>query len=85
MLTGDKVETAKCIAISAGIKGVDQDIFEIKGITDSLELHQRINEYSNKLNNVLLIEGTCLGAILKDYEKFFFDIAGKAPSVIFCR
>ena len=54
MLTGDKVETAKCIAISAGIKGSDQDIFEIKGIYDSLELHQKIIEYSNKLNNVLL-------------------------------
>ena len=24
MLTGDKVETAKCIAISAGLKGVNQ-------------------------------------------------------------
>lgn len=85
MLTGDKVETAKCIAISAGIKGSDQDIFEIKGIYDSLELHQKIIEYSNKLNNVLLIEGTCLGTILHDYEKLFYDIAGKAPAVIFCR
>ncbi len=85
MLTGDKVETAKCIAISAGIKASDQDIYEIKGISDSLELHQKINEYSNKLNNVLLIEGTCLGTILRDYEKLFFDIAAKAPALIFCR
>ena len=85
MLTGDKVETAKCIAISAGIKASDQDIYEIKGISDSLELHQKIIEYSNKLTNVLLIEGTCLGTILNDYEKLFFDIAGKAPAVIFCR
>lgn len=85
MLTGDKVETAKCIAISAGIKANDQDIFEIKGLNDSLELHQKIIEYSNKLNNVLLIEGTCLGTILHDYEKLFFDIAAKAPAVIFCR
>jgi len=30
MLTGDKVETAKCIAISAGFKSSTQDIFEIK-------------------------------------------------------
>ena len=85
MLTGDKVETAKCIAISAGIKAADQDIYEIKGISDSLELHQKIIEYSNKLNNVLLIEGTCLPVILKDYEKLFFDIAAKAPALIFCR
>lgn len=31
MLTGDKVETAKCIAISAGLKSVNQEICEIKG------------------------------------------------------
>lgn len=27
MLTGDKVETAKCIAISAGLKSVNQEIY----------------------------------------------------------
>jgi phospholipid-translocating ATPase len=31
MLTGDKVETAKCIAISAGLKSVSQEIYEIRG------------------------------------------------------
>lgn len=31
MLTGDKVETAKCIAISAGLKPTNQSIFEIRG------------------------------------------------------
>jgi phospholipid-translocating ATPase len=31
MLTGDKVETAKCIAISAGLKSTNQSIFEIRG------------------------------------------------------
>jgi phospholipid-translocating ATPase len=29
MLTGDKVETAKCIAISAGFKSSQQELFEI--------------------------------------------------------
>ena len=31
MLTGDKVETAKCIAISAGLKSANQEIFEVRG------------------------------------------------------
>ena len=31
MLTGDKVETAKCIAISAGIKSINQQICEVRG------------------------------------------------------
>jgi len=30
MLTGDKVETAKCIAISTGLKPSSQEIFEIR-------------------------------------------------------
>ena len=30
MLTGDKIETAKCIAISAGLKSKSQQIFEIR-------------------------------------------------------
>ena len=31
MLTGDKLETAKCIAISTGFKSSDQSFFEIIG------------------------------------------------------
>jgi phospholipid-translocating ATPase len=38
MLTGDKVETAICIAISTGIKSSKEDIFVIKEINDVLEL-----------------------------------------------
>jgi magnesium-transporting ATPase (P-type) len=30
MLTGDKIETAKCIAISTGLKSKTQEILEIK-------------------------------------------------------
>lgn len=41
MLTGDKVETAKCIAISAGLKGVNQEIYEIRG-EDELILRKRL-------------------------------------------
>jgi len=31
MLTGDKVETAKCIAISAGLKSANQEIYDVRG------------------------------------------------------
>jgi len=34
MLTGDKVETAKCIATASGIKNINEDIYEIKDIYD---------------------------------------------------
>jgi phospholipid-translocating ATPase len=35
MLTGDKVETAKCIAISTGLKSKSQEILEIKEATSN--------------------------------------------------
>lgn len=34
MLTGDKLETAKCIAISTGFKAISQTFFEIQEIDD---------------------------------------------------
>ena len=37
MLTGDKVETATCIAISAGFKRRMQPIFFMRDLTDKFE------------------------------------------------
>lgn len=87
MLTGDKIETAKCIAISAGLKSIDQDIFEIRNSDqeDTLSLHNKIVEFSNRHNTVLLIDGDALAKILLDYEEFFFKIAKTAPTVVCCR
>ena len=85
MLTGDKVETAKCIAISAGLKSLRQDIYEIKETIDELELHNKLLQYSNKVNTVLLIDGTSLSLLLEKHEKLFYETAAKAPSVICCR
>jgi phospholipid-translocating ATPase len=39
MLTGDKVETAKCIAISAGLKSTNQSIFEIRGDDQTVKMN----------------------------------------------
>lgn len=38
MLTGDKIETAICIAISSGIKSANQTVFLIKETTDEAKL-----------------------------------------------
>jgi len=44
MLTGDKVETAKCIAISAGLKSRTQKFLDIREITNKSEIHARLNK-----------------------------------------
>lgn len=47
MLTGDKIETAICIAISAGLKSPQQNMHIIKELTDELELMAKLNYFNN--------------------------------------
>jgi phospholipid-translocating ATPase len=46
MLTGDKVETATCIAMSAGFKSKKQQFFFIKELKSVKECEIRIKEFS---------------------------------------
>ena len=85
MLTGDKIETAKCVAISTGLKAVNQDIYEIKEVKGDLELINKINEFSNKMNTVLLIDGFSLTKALEHHQKLFFEAAVRAPAVVCAR
>jgi len=48
MLTGDKVETATCIAISAGFKRRTQPIFFIRELTEAYEVAKKLDEFSRK-------------------------------------
>lgn len=43
MITGDKVETATCIAISAGLKAPFHDTFVIKDQTEPYSLQNKLN------------------------------------------
>ncbi|KAL4446594.1 hypothetical protein ABPG74_005532 [Tetrahymena malaccensis] len=84
MLTGDKVETATCIAISTGLKSITEDIFIIRDVEDEMILTQKLNEYGKK-NAVLVIDGVSLQTALTHREKLFFEVATSAPSVVCCR
>ena len=88
MLTGDKVETATCIAISAGFKTRMQPIFFMRDMTDPADVERRLEEFSRKATNVILmIDGTTVDTILshKKLEDRFFIESTKSPSVCVCR
>mmetsp|Transcript_16455 Transcript_16455/g.15778 ORF Transcript_16455/g.15778 Transcript_16455/m.15778 type:complete len:102 (+) Transcript_16455:2137-2442(+) len=88
MLTGDKVETAKCIAISAGLKDKKQQIFEMVNINNTLEANLKIQEFEKKIQgSMLIIDGGTLSTILTSQgtEEKFFEVAKIAPSVCICR
>ena len=100
MLTGDKVETATCISISAGLKAKNQKIFTIR--YDDLsnydekddkekkieKLKELFNEYNTKIQtdpHLFIIDGDSLDLALKNCEREFFHTAMQALSVVCCR
>ena len=86
MLTGDKVETATCIAISTGLKGKMQKLFYMKELTTDIEVENHLKQYSKMTDTVLIIDGNTMNiALLPENEKLFFEVASKAPSVVCCR
>jgi phospholipid-translocating ATPase len=60
MLTGDKVETATCIAISAGFKSRQQQLFFMKELNTAKECELKLKEFSNKTGALLMIDGQTL-------------------------
>ena len=96
MLTGDKVETATCISISAGIKAKNHKIFTIRNSDftheskqkDVEELKKKFKEYEKKINidpHIFIIDGDTLDLALQNCEEDFFKTSMQAPSVVCCR
>ncbi len=88
MLTGDKIETAKCIAISTGLKSRYQEFLEIKDATNYESIEKSLQELDRKISKrLLLIDGQSLTFVLNDklLEEYFFGIAKNAQSVCVCR
>ena len=100
MLTGDKVETATCISISAGLKEKMHKIYTIKNDeikeevrndekkTEITVLLSKFDEYKRKISfdpHLFIIDGDTLDLALKNCEEDFFRTAMLAPSVVCCR
>ena len=96
MLTGDKVETATCISISAGIKAKNHKIFTIKNDDfdheskekDVLKLKESFNQYAKKNDidpHIFIIDVDTLDLALSSCEQEFFTTSMQAPSVVCCR
>jgi phospholipid-translocating ATPase len=87
MLTGDKVETAKCIAISTGLKKRDNQFYEFIECKNTAEVKYNLEELKN-LNYkkyVVIIDGQTLDIILKSVSKQFIKVCSDCAGVIFSR
>lgn len=84
MLTGDKIETATCIAISARLVSRNQSIFQIQVNTVS-EAYAQLTIFANKKDACLVIDGHSLQLCLDNHMDMFVNVACKAPAVVCCR
>ncbi|KAK6198845.1 ATPase that leads to neomycin-resistant protein when overexpressed [Scheffersomyces amazonensis] len=85
MLTGDKVETAKCVSISARLISRGQYVHQITKVHSPDFAMNQLEYLKTNHNACLLIDGESLATYMKYYNREFFDIVIKLPAVIACR
>ena len=88
MLTGDKIETVQCIAISTGIKTEAQSFYIIKGARSAADLRNKLDEFSisgDKPKQILIIDGAAISHVFPHNAEFFFKLACDSANVICCR
>ncbi|XP_021541843.1 probable phospholipid-transporting ATPase IIB isoform X3 [Neomonachus schauinslandi] len=85
MLTGDKLETATCIAKSSHLVSRTQDIHVFRPVTSRGEAHLELNAFRRKHDCALVISGDSLEVCLKYYEHELVELACQCPAVVCCR
>ncbi|KAK2503956.1 hypothetical protein MC885_014670 [Smutsia gigantea] len=85
MLTGDKLETATCIAKSSHLVSRTQDVHIFRPVTSRGEAHLELNSFRRKHDCALVISGDSLEVCLKYYELEFVELACQCPAVVCCR
>jgi phospholipid-translocating ATPase len=84
MLTGDKDETAKCIARSARLVDRTQEIFSIS-VRNRRDAQLKLDQFGAKIGCALVIDGPSLQICMEHHERHFVELACEAPAVICCR
>ncbi|KAJ8273003.1 hypothetical protein GJAV_G00096220 [Gymnothorax javanicus] len=85
MLTGDKLETATCIAKSSHLVSRSQDIHIFRPVSNRGEAHLELNAFRRKHDCALVISGDALEVCLRYYEHEFVELACQCPAVVCCR
>nr|CAI5820213.1 unnamed protein product [Callosobruchus analis] len=85
MLTGDKLETATCIAKSSRLVSRTQGLHVMKKVVTRTEAHLELNNYRRKQDCALVISGESLEVCLSCYQPEFMELATAAPAVVCCR
>ncbi|KAF2031600.1 phospholipid-translocating P-type ATPase-like protein [Setomelanomma holmii] len=85
MLTGDKVETARCVAVSSKLVARGQYVHTIAKLQRKDLAHSSLDFLRGKTDACLLIDGESLALMLTHYRTEFISIAVQLPTVVACR
>lgn len=85
MLTGDKVETARCVAVSSKLVARGQYIHTIAGLRRKEAALDALSPLHSQPNACLLIDGQSLALYLAYHREVFISIAVRLPTVVACR
>ncbi|KAH8403327.1 hypothetical protein KR222_010825 [Zaprionus bogoriensis] len=85
MLTGDKLETACCIAKSSQLIGRNQGLYVLRSVKTRTDAHQELNNFRRKQGHALVISGESLEVCLQFYRLEFLELATASPAVVCCR
>ncbi|KAJ2832735.1 putative aminophospholipid-translocase, partial [Coemansia sp. 'formosensis'] len=85
MLTGDKVETATCVAVSARLVRRDQLIHVIANLRAPHEARDALETLRTLADCCLVIDGDSLQVVLDFYRDEFVQLAAQLPAVVCCR
>lgn len=85
MLTGDKVETARCVAVSSKLVARGQYIYTVAKLKRKDNAQDHLDFLRSKTDACLLIDGESLSLLLTHFRIEFISIAVKLPTVVACR
>lgn len=85
MLTGDKVETARCVAVSAKLVARGQYIHTIEKLKRKDNAQDHLDFLRGKTDGCLLIDGESLALLLTHFRTEFISLAVLLPAVVACR
>lgn len=85
MLTGDKLETACCIAKSSQLIGRNQGLHVLRSVKTRPDAHLELNQFRRKQGHALVISGESLEVCLQYYRPEFLELATACPAVVCCR
>ena len=85
MLTGDKVETATCIALSSRLVARGQPIYTVQRTTAPESIAEALRNLARRPDHCLVIDGQSLQHILDAAPREFIEHTSKMSAVVCCR